>query len=57
MAASRVGIDQRLNPSAPQTAGAMIGANAKEASENSTNRMSRMIVNCHSRRSTPRRLR
>ena len=35
----------------------VVGANAYEASENTTNRTSRTIVNCQSRRSTPRRLR
>ena len=33
------------------------GARMKAASEKTTNRTSRTIVNCHSRRSTPRRLR
>ena len=36
---------------------AAAGAKTKDTSEKSTNRTSRTMVNCHSRRSTPRRLR
>ena len=35
----------------------VVGAKMNEASEKTTNRISRTIVNCHSRRSMPRRLR
>ena len=34
-----------------------VGAKRNDASEKMTKRTSRMIVNCHRRRSTPRRLR
>ena len=50
-------LGRRARTAAARRQAVVLGARMYDASEKMTNRASRTMVNCHSRRSTPRRLR